>query len=83
MTEDTPQNIPAEAPAPGARTAIRIETVGAEDAGSRVDKVLARLLPGVPFTRIFRLLRKGEVRLNGKRVAGEVRLALGLSLIHI
>ena len=77
MTEDTPQNIPAEAPAPGARTAIRIETVGAEDAGSRVDKVLARLLPGVPFTRIFRLLRKGEVRLNGKRVAGEVRLALG------
>jgi 23S rRNA pseudouridine955/2504/2580 synthase len=77
MTEDTPQNMAAEAPVPGARTAIRIETVGAEDAGSRVDKVLARLLPGVPFTRIFRLLRKGEVRLNGKRVAGEVRLALG------
>jgi 23S rRNA pseudouridine955/2504/2580 synthase len=77
MAEDTPQNMPAGTPAPGARTAIRIETVGAEDAGSRVDKVLARLLPGVPFTRIFRLLRKGEVRLNGKRVAGEVRLALG------
>jgi 23S rRNA pseudouridine955/2504/2580 synthase len=39
--------------------------------------MLARLLPGVPHTRIFRLLRKGEVRLNGKRVGGEVRVALG------
>ena len=30
--------------------------------------MLARLLPGVPHTRLFRLLRRGEVRLNGKRV---------------
>jgi 23S rRNA pseudouridine955/2504/2580 synthase len=77
MTEDTPQITPLESPAPGARTAVRTETLGAEDAGSRVDKVLARLLPGVPHTRIFRLLRKGEVRLNGKRVGGEVRVAEG------
>ena len=39
--------------------------------------MLARLLPGVPHTRLFRLLRKGEVRLNGKRVSGEVRVAEG------
>jgi len=62
---------------PGARTAVRHETVTAEDAGSRVDKVLSRLLPGMPHTRIFRLLRKGEVRLNGKRVSGEARVAEG------
>jgi len=43
----------------------------------RVDKVLARLLPGVPRTRIFRLLRRGEVRLNGRRVGGEARVAAG------
>jgi 23S rRNA pseudouridine955/2504/2580 synthase len=60
-----------------ARTAVRQETLTAEDAGSRVDKVLSRLLPGVPRTRIFRLLRKGEVRLNGKRVSGEARVAEG------
>ena len=77
MTEDTPQITPPDAPAPGLRTAVRTETIGAEDAGSRVDRVLARFLPGVPHTRIFRLLRKGEVRLNGKRVAGEVRVAEG------
>ena len=68
---------PAEGPAAAARTAVRTEVLGAEDAGQRVDKVLARLLPGVPHTRIFRLLRKGEVRLNGKRVSGEVRVAEG------
>jgi len=67
-------------PAPadgGARTAVRTETLGEEDAGQRVDKVLARLLPGVPRTHIFRLLRRGEVRLNGKRVSGEARVTNG------
>jgi len=59
------------------RTAVRNEVVGAEDAGQRVDKMLSRWLPGVPRTRIFRLLRRGEVRLNGKRVGGETRVAEG------
>jgi 23S rRNA pseudouridine955/2504/2580 synthase len=59
------------------RTPVRKEVIGAEDAGVRLDKVLARLLPGVPRTRIFRLLRHGEVRLNGKRVGAEVRVAEG------
>jgi 23S rRNA pseudouridine955/2504/2580 synthase len=59
------------------KTALRMETLGSEDAGQRLDKVLSRLLPGVPRTRLFRLLRKGEVRLNGKRASGEVRVAEG------
>src|SRR6187200_885895 len=60
-----------------ARTAVRLEKLTSEDAGSRLDRVLARLLPGVPHTRLFRLLRKGEVRLNGKRATGETRVAEG------
>lgn len=68
--------IDAELPATS-RTAVRVETIGPEDAGTRVDKVLAGLLPGVPRTRIFRLLRRGEVRLNGRRVSGETRVAEG------
>jgi 23S rRNA pseudouridine955/2504/2580 synthase len=59
------------------RTSVRNEVLGAEDAGQRVDRVLARFLPDVPRSRLFRLLRKGEVRLNGKRVAGEARTAEG------
>ncbi|MGA8708994.1 MAG: S4 domain-containing protein, partial [Steroidobacteraceae bacterium] len=41
--------------------------IDAESAGQRLDKLLTRLLPGVPRSRIFRLIRRGEVRVNGKR----------------
>ncbi len=73
----TPAGPPEEATAKPEKTALRTEILGSEDAGQRLDKVLARLLPGVPRTRLFRLLRKGEVRLNGKRASGEVRVAEG------
>ena len=59
------------------RSRVRNEVLGEQDAGTRVDKVLARLLPGVPRVRLYRLLRRGEVRLNGKRVAGDARVAVG------
>lgn len=73
---DTAKNpSPGREGAAAEKTALRNEVMGSEDAGQRVDKVLARLLPGVPRTRLFRLLRKGEVRLNGKRVSGEMRVA--------
>ncbi|HEX5208031.1 MAG TPA: RluA family pseudouridine synthase [Steroidobacteraceae bacterium] len=48
--------------------------VGEEDAGQRLDKYLARRLGDVPRTRIFRIIRKGEVRVNGRRSGPEVRL---------
>jgi 23S rRNA pseudouridine955/2504/2580 synthase len=48
-----------------------------EDAGQRLDKVLARLLADIPRSHLFRLLRKGEVRVNGKRAKPELRLAEG------
>jgi len=51
--------------------------VGEEQAGQRLDKVLAVLLPQVPRTRLFRLIRKGEVRVNGKRAGPEQRLLAG------
>jgi 23S rRNA pseudouridine955/2504/2580 synthase len=77
MGESAQEPVGIDESRPAARSAVRHETVGAEDAGSRVDKVLARLLPGVPHTRLFRLLRKGEVRLNGKRAEGAARVAEG------
>ena len=76
-TPDLLSATPGTAVTEPARSAVRNETVTAEDAGQRVDRLLARLLPGVPHTRIFRLLRRGEVRVNGKRVGGEVRVAEG------
>jgi 23S rRNA pseudouridine955/2504/2580 synthase len=61
----------------GARSTVQQHQVAAEDAGVRLDKALARLLPAVPRTRIFRLIRKGEVRVNGKRSTAEYRVAAG------
>lgn len=63
---------PAES-RPGARHA----QVGDDDAGIRLDRFLARRLPGVPRTRLFRLVRKGEVRVNGRRASIDLRLAAG------
>src|SRR5690348_6964170 len=33
-----------------------------------------KVLPGVPRSRIYRIVRKGEVRVNGGRAAPELRL---------
>jgi 23S rRNA pseudouridine955/2504/2580 synthase len=56
---------------------VRHVQVDAENAGQRLDKVLVQLLIGVPRSRIFRLIRRGEVRVNGRRAGPELRLATG------
>ncbi|HET9864670.1 MAG TPA: RluA family pseudouridine synthase [Steroidobacteraceae bacterium] len=43
-------------------------------AGQRLDNFLARTLKDVPRSHIFRVIRKGEVRVNGKRARPETRL---------
>ncbi len=57
----------------------RVETVtiAEEQAGQRVDNFLLARLKGVPKSRIYRLLRKGEVRVNKGRVKPEYRLQAG------
>ena len=43
-----------------AATAVRKVDVDAETAGQRVDNFLRKELPGVPKSRVYRLLRRGE-----------------------
>lgn len=57
--------------------AIRHIDIPAELAGQRIDNYLLRELKGVPRTRIYRLLRKGEVRVNGGRARPTYRLQAG------
>lgn len=57
--------------------AVRILEIDAEQAGQRVDNFLMRELKGVPKTRVYRLLRKGEVRVNRGRVDASYRLQAG------
>lgn len=47
------------------------------EAGQRLDNYLLRTLPGVPKTRIYRAVRKGEVRVNRARAKAETRLQSG------
>jgi 23S rRNA pseudouridine955/2504/2580 synthase len=50
---------------------------GEGDVGQRLDNYLMRVLKAVPKSHVYRVLRKGEVRVNGKRAKPETRLALG------
>lgn len=49
--------------------------ISADQAGQRIDNFLLSRLKGVPKSRIYRLLRKGEVRVNKGRIRPEYRLA--------
>ncbi len=48
--------------------------ISADQAGQRIDNFLLSRLKGVPKSRIYRLLRKGEVRVNKGRIRPEYRL---------
>jgi len=53
---------------------VRFITVDSEDAGQRIDNFLVKTLKGVPKSMIYRLLRKGEIRVNKKRKKPEYKL---------
>ncbi len=54
--------------------------IGEEHAGQRLDNFLIALLKGVPKTRIYRIVRKGEVRVNKGRVDVSYRLQVNDSV---
>jgi 23S rRNA pseudouridine955/2504/2580 synthase len=56
---------------------VNLLTVNDGGEGQRLDNYLIRLLKGVPKSHIYRIVRGGEVRINGKRCAVSDRLANG------
>ncbi|MGB5307022.1 MAG: 23S rRNA pseudouridine(955/2504/2580) synthase RluC [Gammaproteobacteria bacterium] len=62
------------------RPAVRHIVVTDEDAGQRIDNFLARHLKGVPKSRIYRILRRGEVRVNSGRVQPQYKIQAGDSV---
>ncbi len=64
-------------PRPGAGSGVRHVEIDERHAGQRLDNFLLRELKGVPKSRVYRLLRKGEVRVNGGRAGPDYRLAGG------
>src|SRR5690606_2494880 len=56
---------------------VRHVEVDAARAGQRLDNYLLGQLKGVPKSRVYRLLRRGEVRVNGGRAGPEYRVRAG------
>jgi 23S rRNA pseudouridine955/2504/2580 synthase len=59
------------------QTGVRRVCIDEDRAGQRIDNFLRTELPGLPRGRLYRILRKGEVRVNGGRVRAEYRLQTG------
>jgi 23S rRNA pseudouridine955/2504/2580 synthase len=55
-------------------------TVGVDESGMRVDRFLEARFPGLSFSHIQRVIRKGELRVDGKRARPNDRLAAGQSV---
>ncbi len=56
---------------------VRHLLIAERDEGQRVDNYLLRVLKGVPRSHVYRLLRSGQVRVNGGRVKPDRRLCVG------
>jgi 23S rRNA pseudouridine955/2504/2580 synthase len=60
-----------------AATGVQSVAVSADEAGMRVDRFLEARYPGLSFSHIQRIIRKGELRVNGKRAQPKQRLEAG------
>ncbi|MCU7932597.1 MAG: 23S rRNA pseudouridine(955/2504/2580) synthase RluC [Candidatus Thiodiazotropha sp. (ex Codakia rugifera)] len=61
-------------------SSVRFVEVAPEYAGQRIDNFLIRQLKGVPKSHIYRILRKGEVRVNKGRIKAVYKLKAGDSV---
>ncbi|MFT7373977.1 MAG: 23S rRNA pseudouridine955/2504/2580 synthase, partial [Oleiphilaceae bacterium] len=53
---------------------VQFVTIDSDLEGQRIDNYLRTFLKGVPKSLIYRIVRKGEVRVNKKRVKPEYKL---------
>jgi 23S rRNA pseudouridine955/2504/2580 synthase len=56
---------------------VKTVTVTGDESGMRVDRFLEARYPGLSFSHIQRIIRKGELRVNGKRAQPKDRLQAG------
>jgi 23S rRNA pseudouridine955/2504/2580 synthase len=56
------------------KPAVQLYTIDDTLAGQRLDHFLVRVCKTVPKSHIYRVIRSGEVRVNGKRAHGDSRL---------
>ena len=57
--------------------AVKYQTIGEEAENQRLDNYLLKHLKGVPKSHIYRIVRKGEVRVNKGRKKADYKLKIG------
>ena len=72
-----PEKIVAEPQLPAK---VQTVVVTADENNMRVDRFLEARFPGLSFSHIQRIVRKGELRVNGKRADSKDRLEEGQSI---
>src|SRR5215218_4619939 len=76
----TPEPVKAEVEPPPLPTKVQTVVVTADETNMRVDRFLEARFPGLSFSHIQRIVRKGELRVNGKRADSKDRLEEGQSV---
>lgn len=56
---------------------VQTITIAEEDAGQRLDRWFKRRFPHITHGRVEKLLRTGQMRINGKRCKGSARIETG------
>lgn len=56
------------------RTQVQFVDIDEDMAGQRIDNFLRNQLKDIPKSMIYRIVRKGEVRVNKKRIKAEYKL---------
>lgn len=62
---------------PSKKSPVKFYTISGDDEGQRIDNYLMNKLKGVPRSKVYRILRKGEVRVNKKRKGPSYKLLEG------
>ena len=77
MDKPEHKNGPQEPKTPEPKTKVRFVSISADQAGQRIDNFLLARLKGAPKSLIYRILRKGEVRVNKGRIKPPYKLQAG------
>src|ERR1700743_3576216 len=80
MTRFMRKNGDAEKTAPDPPDKAASYEIGEDEAGMRLDRWLHRRFPDVANSHLMRIVRKGEVRVSGKRADISTRLQPGTSV---
>ncbi len=58
-------------------SAVRILNVSEDDSGQRLDRWIKKYAPDLPYVLVQKLMRKGQIRVDGKRAKPDQKLEAG------